>query len=110
MIEQPKSVERSIWSILAGLRFFFATWVLFAHTYNFGLPSRAMPVPSQSGLVAVLCFFAISGFSIHHSITKQPNGYFERRFWRIFPTNFTAVTMALVAYAVLGPNLTSDQN
>jgi peptidoglycan/LPS O-acetylase OafA/YrhL len=95
MIEQPKSVERSIWSILGGLRFFFASWVLFAHTYNFGLHSRAMPVPSQSGLVAVVCFFAISGFSTHHSITTRPIGYYRHRFWRIFPTHITAVTLAL---------------
>jgi peptidoglycan/LPS O-acetylase OafA/YrhL len=87
-------------SVLAGLRFFFAMWVLFAHTYNFGLHSRAMPVFSQSGLIAVVCFFAISGYSIHYSIASQPEGYYRRRFWRIFPVHITAVTMALLDYAV----------
>lgn len=101
MITPPNSVAQTL-SILAGLRFFFAMWVLFAHTYNFGLHSRAMPVFSQSGLIAVLCFFAISGFSIHHSIALQPKGYYRRRFWRIFPIHITAVTLALVDYAVLG--------
>jgi peptidoglycan/LPS O-acetylase OafA/YrhL len=97
-----KVANQSIWPVLSGLRFLFATWVLFAHTYNFGMHSRAMPVPSQSGLVAVVCFFAISGFSIHHSIKTRPNGYYRRRFWRIFPIHITAVTLALAGYAVFG--------
>jgi peptidoglycan/LPS O-acetylase OafA/YrhL len=103
MSELPtRLIDRGIWPVLSGLRFLFATWVLFAHTYNFGQHSRAMPVPSQSGLVAVVCFFAISGFSIHHSIESRPSGYYRRRFWRIFPIHITAVTLALVSYAVLG--------
>jgi peptidoglycan/LPS O-acetylase OafA/YrhL len=94
--------DQNIWPVLSGLRFLFATWVLFAHTYNFGLHSRAMPALSQSGLVAVVCFFAISGFSIHHSIKTRPSGYYRRRFWRIFPIHITAVTLALAGYAVFG--------
>jgi peptidoglycan/LPS O-acetylase OafA/YrhL len=97
-----RPLNQGTWPLLSGLRFLFATWVLFAHTYNFGLHSRAMPVPSQSGLVAVVCFFAISGFSIHHSIKTRPSGYYRRRFWRIFPIHITAVTLALAGYAVLG--------
>lgn len=104
MIKQPNSVTEVL-SVLAGLRFFFAMWVLFAHTYNFSPASRAMPVPSLSGLVAVLCFLVISGFSIRHSITKELAGYARRRFWRIFPVNVVSVTLAATAYIFLGPNL-----
>jgi peptidoglycan/LPS O-acetylase OafA/YrhL len=89
------------WAVLAALRFFFAMWVLFDHTYNFGPPERAMPVLSKSGLMAVMCFFVISGFSIHHSITIAPRGYGQRRFWRIFPINALAVGIGWLAWSVL---------
>jgi peptidoglycan/LPS O-acetylase OafA/YrhL len=102
MNEQRNVPDQSIWFVLSGLRFFFAFWVLCAHTYNLGLHSRAMPVPSQSGLVAVLCFFAISGFSIHHSISSEPNGYYRRRLARVLPTHFAAVGLTLVAYLCFG--------
>lgn len=102
MFKPVTGIDRDTWPILSGLRFFFAMWVLFAHTYNFGLHERAMPVPSQSGLVAVVCFFAISGFSIRHSITLRPDGYYRRRFWRIAPTHVAAVSLALAGYLVYG--------
>jgi peptidoglycan/LPS O-acetylase OafA/YrhL len=91
-----------IWPLLAGLRFFFAMWVLFDHTYNFGPAARAMPIFTKSGLVAVMCFFVISGFSIHHSISSRPIGYGARRFWRIAPTNVLAVAIGWLGYVVLG--------
>jgi len=94
-----------IWPILATMRFVFAMWVLFDHTYNFGPHSRAMPILSSSGLMPVMCFLAISGYSIRHSIEAQPDGYLKRRFWRIAPTNFASVALAISAYSVLGPVL-----
>lgn len=100
-----EAAPRSIWPLLGALRFGFAAWVLAAHTYNFGLESRALPVPSRSGLMAVICFFAISGFSIHHSIAAQSDGYLRRRALRILPTHVFTVIASLIAYLVLGPTL-----
>ncbi|CCD99983.1 acyltransferase [Bradyrhizobium sp. STM 3809] len=94
-----------LWPLLAGFRFAFSLWVLCAHTYSFA--EHPLPVPSVSGAMPVLCFFAISGFSIHHSIATEPAGYLRRRFWRVYPTNFATVSMALVAYLILGPELKS---
>jgi peptidoglycan/LPS O-acetylase OafA/YrhL len=101
--------SKDIWPILAGMRFFFATWVLFDHTYNFGPKDRAMPIFSLSGLMPVLCFLAISGFSIRHSITTKPKGYFERRFWRVVPTNVACTTLALISFLAMGGVLTRGQ-
>jgi peptidoglycan/LPS O-acetylase OafA/YrhL len=94
-----------IWPLLAGLRFAFSLWVLCAHTYSFA--EHPLPVLSLSGAMPVLCFFAISGFSIHHSIATKPAGYVRRRFWRVYPTNFACVSIALAGYLVLGPDLKS---
>ena len=103
LIDGPAVAGKSdIWPLLAILRFFFAAWVLFDHTYNFGPADRAMPIFTKSGLVAVMCFFVISGYSIHHSIAHRPDGYGARRFWRIAPINVLAVAIGYVAYVVLG--------
>ena len=52
---------RGFWPVLGALRFLLAMWVLFDHTYNFGPADRAIPVLTRSGLMAVMCFFVISG-------------------------------------------------
>jgi peptidoglycan/LPS O-acetylase OafA/YrhL len=95
-------VDKGLWSILAGLRFGLAMWVLFDHTYSFAPFDHAIPFPTKSGYFAVFCFFLISGFSIHHSIVEEPTGYFSRRFWRIVPVNVVAVAIAWSAYSVFG--------
>jgi len=90
------------WTILALMRFAFALWVLFAHTYNFGAVGYKVPVPSENALVAVYCFLAISGFSIHHSIITQQNGFLVRRFWRIAPIQICSLALAGLVYLVCG--------
>jgi peptidoglycan/LPS O-acetylase OafA/YrhL len=90
------------WPVLACIRFLLSMWVLFDHTYNFGPAERAIPVLTKSGLMAVMCFFVISGFSIRHSIVVKPEGYFRRRFWRIFPINALAVFIGWFAWSVFG--------
>lgn len=97
-----RKVSQELWASLSATRFFLATWVLFAHTYNFGTAARAMPVPSTNALVSVYCFLAISGFSIHHSISAQPLSYAGRRVARILPTHLASVFLALLAYALGG--------
>lgn len=98
-----------VWATLGYARFLLATWVLFAHTHNFCVEENAIPVPSKNALVAVYCFLAISGFSIHHSISSRPSGYLFRRFWRIAPTHFVSVLLALVAYWSVGPILSDGR-
>src|SRR5438445_222723 len=93
-----RKVSKELWASLSATRFFLATWVLFAHTYNFGTAARAMPVPSSNALVSVYCFLAISGFSIHHSISAQPQNYGGRRVARILPSHLASVLLALIAY------------
>jgi peptidoglycan/LPS O-acetylase OafA/YrhL len=100
-----REVSTDFWASLSAARFFLATWVLFAHTYNFGPAARAMPVPSSNALLAVYCFLAISGFSIHHSILVKPLNYASRRVARIMPSHLASVVLALFAYALGGGTL-----
>src|SRR5882724_12031040 len=90
------------WAVLGALRFGMAFWVLLAHIRNFG---QDVPVPSENALVAVYCFLAISGLSIHHSIDDRPSGYLRRRFWRIAPTHVSSVIFALIIYSIWEPVL-----
>ena len=101
-ISQDSTVSPHFWPVLSGCRFVLALWVLFDHTYNFGPAERAIPVLTKSGLMAVICFFVISGFSIHHAIQTKPNHYFYRRFWRIAPMNTLAVLIGWIAWSVFG--------
>ncbi|CCD95978.1 putative acyltransferase [Bradyrhizobium sp. ORS 375] len=94
--------QRGFWPVLGGLRFLLAMWVLFDHTYNVGPAERAIPVLTRSGLMAVMCFFVISGFSIHHSIASRPEGYLRRRVLRILPLNVLAVAIGWLAWSVFG--------
>lgn len=97
--ENIASVPEGFWSTLAVWRFLLALWVLFDHTYNYSPPGHAMPVFTKSGLMAVMCFFVISGFSIHHSIESRPQHYLRRRIWRIMPINTLAVLIAWAAWS-----------
>jgi peptidoglycan/LPS O-acetylase OafA/YrhL len=91
------------WKILGGLRFALAMIVLFGHLVRF-VPDQG---PINKGLLlfdglgavaAVFCFLVISGFSIAHSITVAPRGYFRRRMIRIYPLYFFSVLLALLPF------------
>jgi peptidoglycan/LPS O-acetylase OafA/YrhL len=91
------------WKILGGLRFVLAMIVLFGHLARF-VPNEG---PINQGLLifgglgavsAVFCFLVISGFSIAHSITVAPRGYFRRRMIRIYPLYFLSILLALLPF------------
>ncbi len=72
------------WKILGGLRFALAMIVLFGHLARFvpdrGLINKGLLLLGGLGAAAaVFCFLVISGYSIAHSITVKPQGYFRRR-------------------------------
>jgi peptidoglycan/LPS O-acetylase OafA/YrhL len=87
------------------MRFALAMWVLLAHSYNFRTAGSPLPIPSENALVAVYGFLAISGFSIHHSIYAHHEGFWGRRFWRIAPTHFVSILLAILVYMVCGQDI-----
>jgi peptidoglycan/LPS O-acetylase OafA/YrhL len=91
----PQSSE---WPVLAAVRFLMALTVVVYH-----LPvvraKGTVPVLDELGGLGCICgFLAISGYSIAHSISVQPKGFFRRRAWRILPVYYATMLFATLPY------------
>lgn len=94
----------SSWASLAFIRFVLSAIVATAHLSWF-VPSLSPPLNllgALNGKAAVIGFFLISGFSVGHSYLTRRNGYFERRFLRIYPLYSMAVVFTTFLYLYLG--------
>ena len=104
----PHSAD-STWGSLGWLRFILAAIVAASHirTYYGNTITAWDPtkvLSSFNGVAAVFGFLLVSGYSIHHSLTKRPDGYLRRRFLRIYPMYLIAIllTVAIDGYWVPG--------
>jgi len=96
------------------LRFFFASLVIFSHSYMILRAdevvidplSRASHMRMSLGTLSVACFFAISGFLITQSWLRTPQArdYFKKRALRIYPGWIAALLFGVL---VVGPLLRS---
>ena len=99
------------------LRFFFASLVIFSHSYLLLTPdgnqieplSRATHMKMNFGSLAVVCFFAISGFLITQSWQRAPRrgDFFQKRALRIYPGWVVAL---LFCVFIFGPILRPDHS
>jgi len=92
-LPQPTKPTASAWAVLAGLRWCLAGIVMLLHLEHTFVPSSPWLdfIVSFGGKAAVMGFFLISGYSIAHSYGERPDGYFRRRFLRIYPLYCVAV-------------------
>jgi peptidoglycan/LPS O-acetylase OafA/YrhL len=97
-----KLPDNSTWSALAGLRFALALVVVSAHLAYAG---AAVPLARFNASAAILGFLFISGYSISASVAREPSGYYKRRMIRILPTYYLCLALALIPYAVWGPQI-----
>ena len=90
------------WQILAGLRFFLA-WIVFCNHLRWFVPPEnfLLKFNEFSAFSAVLGFFLISGYSIAHSISKKSEGFYKRRFIRLYPLYFLGVIVSLLPFVFL---------
>lgn len=102
-IERAELPTRESWKILGGLRFVLAMIVCLGHLSRFvpgeGLINRGLlRFGSLGATAAVFGFLLISGYSIAHSITISPKGYFKRRMLRIYPLYILGIGLALLPF------------
>jgi peptidoglycan/LPS O-acetylase OafA/YrhL len=82
----------SSWAVLGATRFVLALIVFLSHLRWFVPPSAVLEHIGMLGdKAAVLGFFLISGASIAHSHRDRPEGFYRRRFLRIYPLYFVAI-------------------
>jgi peptidoglycan/LPS O-acetylase OafA/YrhL len=96
------------WNILAGLRFFLAWVVACSHLQHFTAQGDPIVIFQYfSGFAAVLGFLAISGYSIAHSLHKNPQGFYKRRAFRIYPLYFCSIFVSLIPFLYSGEKIIS---
>lgn len=86
------------------LRFLFAVFVFFAHTYQLSrTPELSWLTQIFSASTAVQCFFVVSGFLIFMSFENSESlgQYFDKRVRRIYPAYFTVVTLCALLGVLL---------
>jgi peptidoglycan/LPS O-acetylase OafA/YrhL len=94
------------------IRFVAATTVLLHHAHGFDYDTRIDPLFTYSGrflhfgLLAVLVFFAISGFLVTPGLVRSRNliNYATNRVLRIFPA---LIVVVIASMLLLGPILTT---
>jgi peptidoglycan/LPS O-acetylase OafA/YrhL len=91
------------WETLGGLRFLLAMVVVSVHVeWMAGRNPVVVALGQMGALPAVLCFLVVSGYSIAHSIVQRREGFYDRRFRRIYPLYALAVLADLVPNAIRG--------
>ena len=100
----PGIVSQDHWAVLAVTRFALALIIVNVH-YRLILPAPHVHPASQlaialGGTAAVYGFLLISGFSIAHSIQHGEDGFYRRRFARIWPVLFVGVALYAAAIVV----------
>lgn len=86
------------WPVLAGVRMAMALTVV---VYHLSIVSQTahVPVLELFGGIGCICgFLVISGYSIAHSVSAQPRGFYRRRLWRILPVYYGSLLLALLPY------------
>lgn len=94
------------WQILGILRFFLA-WIVFCNHLRWFIPPEnfLLKFNEFSAFSAVLGFLFISGYSIADSLTKKSEGFYKRRFIRLYPLYFFGVVVSLLPFAFLDPEI-----
>jgi len=94
------------WEVLAALRFVLAGIVLSTHLPMFvsGSVRWAEALRQLSGKAAVVGFLIVSGYSISASLSRDREGFYRRRFLRIYPLYaFTLVVGTVLEHLARGP-------
>jgi peptidoglycan/LPS O-acetylase OafA/YrhL len=108
--ELPFGAGTQCWQILGALRFYLASIVVCGHLVRAvpdeGIINKALLwFGRMDPVAAVIGFLVISGFSIAHSVSTKPAGYYRRRVIRIYPLYLVGVLAAVGLHLLLGPHI-----
>lgn len=84
------------WSLLALLRFVLAFFVALNHLAEQVDLGLLAPIPWFGAFEAILGFLVISGYSVGSSWLKAPQGFFVRRFKRLYPVYLASIVLTLL--------------
>jgi peptidoglycan/LPS O-acetylase OafA/YrhL len=91
------------WPVLAALRFILSLVVVSGHLTLFIRPTHPLCVLGKlGGFPAVLGFLFVSGYSIAHSLDREPRGFYQRRVIRIYPLYLASIAVSLLPYFASG--------
>ena len=99
-------IPRATWPVLGGLRYVLALIVAVSHTKIAGALNPQGDW-RWGAFGAVMGFFLISGFSMAHSFSSDPNTpqFYRRRVLRILPLNIGACLLTFAVYLAKGPSI-----
>lgn len=90
------------WAVLGMLRFAMAFVVFASHSSGY-LSGWLSNGPMLGPYGAVLVFFAVSGYSIAHSLRNGSAGFYQRRIDRIYPLYFFSLVLGALPFLFWGP-------
>jgi peptidoglycan/LPS O-acetylase OafA/YrhL len=104
-------VREDEWAFLGCVRFVLAVIVVaFLVKWLLPLPPRLRSIGLLGPEAALLGFFLISGFSIAHSVTTRPTGFYRRRLDRIYPVYLVGIVLALIPFGLYGLHFSVNGN
>lgn len=87
------------WPLLSVTRFVLALLVVTFHLFVFNQGSRILSISMMlNAFAAVMAFLVISGYSIAHSYSKRPEGFFPRRIRRVYPVYLICLFFSLTPF------------
>lgn len=96
------------WKLLGGLKFLLMCILLGDHLHPYILHPEHdgfYQLRKLTPLSSVIGYLLISGYSIAHSLTQQPQGFYQRRFFRIYPLYFATIFLSLIPFLFLGSEI-----
>jgi peptidoglycan/LPS O-acetylase OafA/YrhL len=96
--DKPEPDSKDQWAVLSGVRFFLALAVMLHHVTGYVPATDPLSHADFGGISSVMGFFVISGYSMANSLSRDTDArrFYERRFWRIYPTYLFAIALAAV--------------
>jgi peptidoglycan/LPS O-acetylase OafA/YrhL len=93
------------WQVLLGLRFIFVFFITCAQLREFieNIDSDFVyNLRKFTAIGNVIALLLLSGYATANSIKNNPEGFYQRRFLRIYPLYFCAIVLSLLPFLIFG--------